>query len=160
MGLFYSPSAGGFFDTAIHGFGIPADAVSISADQHRALLNAQAEGRSICHDDQGRPFAARASKPKLEERRKGALGRIRSEARRRILAVASLEQQANDNAAIALHALQIAQTGASTIDASSALERRTRIDELRTASNLLESAIGGMDAKAIAALDIASPAHW
>lgn len=160
MGLFYSPSAGGFFDTALHGLKVPADAVPISSEQHRGLLDAQAEGKRICHDDQGRPYAERPASPKLEERRELAVRRARAEARRRILAVATLEQQANDSAAIALQALQIAQTGASTVDAGVAVDRRTRIDALRAASNQLESAIAGMNARALAALEIASPTHW
>lgn len=160
MGLFYSPSAGGFFDTSIHGLGVPADGVSLTAEQHRALLQAQEEGKLICHDDQGRPYAAAPSTPKLEERRQMALRRIRAETRRRILAVATLEQQANDNAAIAMQALQIAQTGASTLDAAPAVDRRTRIDALRAAGNALESEIAGMKARELTGLDIASATHW
>lgn len=55
--MFYSPSAKGFFDGAIHGTNIPADAVEISREQHAALMQAQSEGKRIKSDENGMPIA-------------------------------------------------------------------------------------------------------
>ena len=38
----YSPGTAGFYDPAIHGTAIPADAVDLSDDLYHALLDAQA----------------------------------------------------------------------------------------------------------------------
>ena len=160
MSLFYSAAEGGFFDTAIHGFMVPADALPITAEEHRDLLAAQAEGKIIAANDNGRPQAVPRQAPDLAARRDARIATARAEARRRILGIATLERQANDNADIALQALQLAQAGHTTIDTVPAIERRTRIDQVRAASNHLEAAIAGMSASALAQLDTAAPSHW
>lgn len=160
MGLFFSPSAGGFFDTTIHGFMVPVDAISITTEEHQRLLAAQAEGKRICADAQGRPQAVAEPAPDLAALRSRAIRLARTAARRRILAIAPLERQSNDNADIALQALQIAQAGHTTIDTAAAIDRRARIDLVRAASNQLEAAIAGMNARALAQLDPAAPSHW
>lgn len=53
--MFYSKTTGGFYDTAIHGDNIPADAVEITAEQHAALLQGQSEGKQIVGDENGYP---------------------------------------------------------------------------------------------------------
>lgn len=53
--LFYSQSTGGFYDTAIHGDNIPADAVEITCEQHCALMEGQAQGKVITCNEQGHP---------------------------------------------------------------------------------------------------------
>jgi hypothetical protein len=53
--MFYSATTGGFYDTAIHGDNIPADAVEITTEQHAALLQGQSEGKQIASDENGRP---------------------------------------------------------------------------------------------------------
>ena len=59
MPLFFSATAGGFFDDAIHSAEqIPDDAVAITAEDHAALMAAQAAGRQIIADSSGRPAAA------------------------------------------------------------------------------------------------------
>ncbi len=45
--MFYSKSTSGFYDTAIHGDNIPADAVEITKAEHTALLAGQSEGKRI-----------------------------------------------------------------------------------------------------------------
>lgn len=58
MGILYSATTHGFYDTEIHGTGnIPNDAVSITADEHQALLAAQSSGQQITSDAEGRPIA-------------------------------------------------------------------------------------------------------
>lgn len=58
--LFYSPSAKGFYDEAIHTT-IPADAVEITREQHAALMEAQAGGATIKPGAGGAPVAASAT---------------------------------------------------------------------------------------------------
>lgn len=53
--MYYSKSTGGFYDAAIHGNQIPADAVAITRDEHAALLQAQSEGQVIAPGPDGRP---------------------------------------------------------------------------------------------------------
>lgn len=61
--MFYSKSAAGFFDTAIHGDNIPADAVEITSDEHMALMQAQSEGKQISTDENGYPIAIDPPQP-------------------------------------------------------------------------------------------------
>ena len=42
--MFYSKSTGGFYSRAIHGDNIPADAVEITDEEHRELLEGQSRG--------------------------------------------------------------------------------------------------------------------
>lgn len=159
MSLHYSAARKGFFDTTIHAE-LPDDAVPITAPRHRELMAGQAEGKRIVADSKGRPRLAAPPALPLEQLREAAVAKVRAEARRRILAIASLERQANDNAAIAMQALQIAQAGASTIDTTAALDRRARINAVRAASDRLEEAIAGMNATSIVAFDPVGPGHW
>lgn len=54
---YYAKSTGGFYDTAIHGTMIPADAVEVSADEHGVLLTAQSAGKIIQSNITGYPVA-------------------------------------------------------------------------------------------------------
>lgn len=56
MQHFYSPSSGWFYRDGMH-MGIPEDAVPISADEHAALLAAQAQGLIIHAGLDGQPVA-------------------------------------------------------------------------------------------------------
>lgn len=73
--MYYSANTGGFYDAAIHGKNIPADAVEISADEHAALLAAQSSGKVIQADKDGKPVAVDPPKPTSEQ----VLERIKSE---------------------------------------------------------------------------------
>lgn len=53
--MFYSFEAAGFYSPAIHGKGIPADAVEITQAQYIALLEGLAEGKLIAANAEGRP---------------------------------------------------------------------------------------------------------
>lgn len=55
--IYFSKSTGGFYDDDIH-TSIPADAVEVDPDDHQALIEAQAQGKSIEADANGKPFAA------------------------------------------------------------------------------------------------------
>lgn len=92
MSIFYSGSTGGFYDTTIHAslfvecvdldpetgetlgssmvpdpHGPIADAIEITTDEHRALLDAQAAGKIITTDPDGRPVAADPPPPSSEQ---------------------------------------------------------------------------------------------
>jgi hypothetical protein len=83
---------------------LPEDAVRIAALRHAELMGAQSEGRQIIADARGRPVLAPVRVPGLEELRAQAIA-LDAEAERRILALASLARQSNDNALIAQAAL-------------------------------------------------------
>lgn len=53
--MFYSPSKNGFYDPAVHGDNIPADAVAITHEQHQALIDGQSAGKVIAADANGFP---------------------------------------------------------------------------------------------------------
>jgi hypothetical protein len=77
MTMFYSKSTGGFYDTAIHGDAIPADAVEITAAAHATLLEAQSDGKRIVADASGHPVAVEPAPPTLDEARDVQSERIR-----------------------------------------------------------------------------------
>lgn len=56
MPLYYSPSTGGFYDSAIHP-AHPADAVAVSPAAHAALLESQSAGQRIIPGPGGLPIA-------------------------------------------------------------------------------------------------------
>lgn len=63
----YSKSTGGFYDAAIHGNNIPADAVEITAEEHAALLEGQSNGKRIVADAGGYPVLADQPAPTTAE---------------------------------------------------------------------------------------------
>ncbi|MBB1605199.1 MULTISPECIES: DUF4376 domain-containing protein [unclassified Pseudomonas] len=54
--MFYSPSTGGFYIADIHGDAIPGDAIEITQEEHAALLDDQASGKTIVAGPDGRPL--------------------------------------------------------------------------------------------------------
>ncbi len=76
----YSKSTGGFYDTAIHGDNIPADAVDISDAYHAELLAAQSVGSRIEPDADGYPVAVDLPPPTLAEAQASARAAIDAEA--------------------------------------------------------------------------------
>lgn len=65
--MFYAKSTGGFYDVAIHGDAIPADAVEITVDEHAALINGQATGKVITADADGKPVLSDPPAPTAEQ---------------------------------------------------------------------------------------------
>jgi len=155
---YYSPSTGGFYAPDIHGTDIPDDAAKISARRHLALLEGQAAGGEIVAGPRGptvrMPTSSRAE---LLER---AVRRVKREARRRILAIASLELQANDAAAIATAALEISLHGAASIDFAPALDRRLAIDAVRAASDEIELELEVLGTAELLAFVAADHPRW
>lgn len=158
----YSPSTSGFYHIAMHG-SIPADAVTITSRRHRELLAGQAEGRRIFAGANGAPAISPIAKPRRADLIALAVADIKREARRRILAIASIERQANDNAAIAMRALAGPgqdPTDAEQAEIDAAINRRRRIDVVRAAGNALERNIAGWSAGGLSAFEAAADRHW
>lgn len=65
--MFYAKSTNGFYDEAIHGDNIPADAVEITAEEHAALLEGQSQGKLIQADSNGRPVLVDPPPPTTEQ---------------------------------------------------------------------------------------------
>ncbi|WP_267382601.1 MULTISPECIES: hypothetical protein [unclassified Sphingomonas] len=161
MSFHYSAANASFYHADIH-HALPDDAVPISAREHARLLAGQASGRSIVAAPNGRPTLSRSAAPKLDQLRAGAVRAVKREARRRILAVATIERQSNDNAAIALAAvanlLGIVHDDREVTMA--ALRRRAAIDAIRAASNRIETTIAKANADDLAALDVMTLPLW
>lgn len=151
--MFFSPSTGGFYDPAIH-CTLPADAVRISKARHAELIDARSAGKPIVAGAKGSPVI-KPVRLNLEQLRDRAYTAIKGEARRRILAIASLERQANDNAEIAISAFADAAT-----DIAGALDRRARINAIRAASNAIEAQVARMPASNLTAFDPSSHPLW
>ncbi|MES2042593.1 MAG: hypothetical protein V4475_01890 [Pseudomonadota bacterium] len=166
MSHLYSASTNAFFHRGVHAADkIPADAVAISARRHRELLAGQGEGRAISAGKDGKPQLEPKQKPTLAFLRRLAVADIKREAKRRILAIASLERQANDNAAMAAYAIDLAAgqpVGSPLITnaAHAAVRRRDAIDAIRAASNQLEATIATWSAGALGHFTAAEAAHW
>lgn len=80
--MLWSKTTNGFYDAAIHGFNIPADAVEITTEHHVALLAAQSAGQRIVADANGYPVAVDPPAPSLDELKAAALSDIDAEAGR------------------------------------------------------------------------------
>ena len=65
--MFYAKSTAGFYDTAIHGDNIPADAVEITGEEYTALLEGQSQGKLIVADATGRPILQDPPPPMAEQ---------------------------------------------------------------------------------------------
>lgn len=65
--MFYSKTTGGFYDRSIHGDNIPDDAVEITAEQHRELIEGQSQGKRIVADEAGHPVLVDPPPPTPEQ---------------------------------------------------------------------------------------------
>lgn len=54
--MFFSKKTGGFYDTEIHGNLMPEDALEITLEEWKTLLEEQAKGKNIIGDENGRPI--------------------------------------------------------------------------------------------------------
>lgn len=152
----WSPSTGHFYHAEIHGTAVPDDAVRVTARRHAELLDGQRQGRSILAGANGKPVLSAIRKASVDQLRAFAVADIKAEASRRILAVASIARQTNDNAIFALRPLNLATAE----DFDAAFERRAAIDALRTASNTLEHKIATWSALALSSFDASDDGHW
>lgn len=76
----YSASTRGFYDVAVHGDAIPADAVDVSKEDHAALVGGQVQGMRIVPDANGFPVLAEWSPSPAE-----LLARLKTDARQALL---------------------------------------------------------------------------
>lgn len=150
----YSALTGGFYHIGIHSR-LPHDVVAVSVATHARLMRAQAAGGRIVPRN-GRPAIARASEDAIGLQHAAARAQIDNEARKRIIAIASLEQQSNDNAALAIAAL----AGELSEEASAALDRRTRINAVRAASNALEAQLATLSSDQLVDFDATGDLLW
>lgn len=67
MGLYFSASTNGFYDDNIHGGNMPDDVVTVTPEEHAALMDAQSTGKIISHNIDGRPEAVYPIPPTTEE---------------------------------------------------------------------------------------------
>ncbi|MFC3579529.1 hypothetical protein [Sphingomonas hylomeconis] len=161
--LRYAASTNAFYDVRVHGEAIPTDAVPISAARHAELLAAQG-ARRIVAGASGKPAQTPAPRVTRADLLARAVAAVKREAARRILAIASLERQANDNAVMASLALQLV-TGTEdgpdiTADAVTAQGRRAAIDAVRVASNKIEAAIATWAMAALSKFDAGADPRW
>lgn len=63
----YSSSTGGFYDIAIHGSNVPADAVDITNVEYTALLEGQSAGKIIAADATGAPVLKDPTKANADQ---------------------------------------------------------------------------------------------
>jgi hypothetical protein len=85
---------------------------------------------------------------------------LAAEAERRILALASLARQSNDNALIAQAALAYAEGTLPPEGLADALARRAAIDALRATATRIADQIATMPASNLTRFDAASPRLW
>ena len=140
MAIYYSATAHGFFDSAIH-TDIPADALRIAPARHRKLLAAQAEGAVIEAAPTGKP---RIRRQLVDDVRARMLQQVKREAARQIATISPLWRQMNDMRA----------------PGPAADARFAAIDAIRAASALIEQQIASASADQLAALDIAAHDAW
>lgn len=152
----WSPSTGHFYHLGVHGNAVPTDAIPVTDRRHRELLDGQGQGRAIRAGKSGKPELAPAPRATRELLLGRAIADIKVEARRRILVVASLERQSNDNALFALRATD----GSTDTELAGALNRRVRINALRAGSNLLEAKIADWAPAALTAFDATAATWW
>ncbi|MBX9816255.1 MAG: hypothetical protein A4S12_07020 [Proteobacteria bacterium SG_bin5] len=151
--IHWSASRAGFLHGGIHD--LPDDAVPVSDKRHRALLAGNARGGRIVSDARGRPRLEMPAS-RIEAIRAAKTRAIKAEARRRILAIAPLHRQANDNAALAAAAL----VGHLNELANAALDRRARIDAIRARSNEIEALLADLERPALEAFNPVENALW
>jgi hypothetical protein len=69
MTRYFSKSTAGFYVKEIHGAGVPSDAVEISDAEYDAVMSAQAAGKRIVADANGKPIAAEQPAPTIDQQR-------------------------------------------------------------------------------------------
>lgn len=181
--MYYAQSTGGFYDVAIHGAAIPADAVEITTEEHVALLQGQAAGKRVVATENGRPVLQDQPIPALAHIKAAALTSIDSAAgaaRARYITVAPGQeatylmkgQQARDYAAAGYSGpvpLMVAaeQAAAADVSAQAAADRiideeaawlakAAQIEQERRARKIAVAAAA--DAEAVAAIRAAAMA--
>lgn len=140
MTIRYSPSTGGFYDSALeYPGGLPADGIAITPQHHAQLLDGLASGQQITVTRAGRvvlitPPASRAA----------LVLAIKAEAARRIEAIAPLWRQLNDSRA----------------PTPESAARFAAIDAIRGASALIEQDLTATADKGLRGFPVADHPLW
>ncbi|MFW2445990.1 MAG: hypothetical protein ACN4E6_01570 [Qipengyuania pacifica] len=147
MSLFFHMADGcpAFFDEAVHGDGVPLDAVEITTERHAELLAGQANGKIITATADGKPRLTDQI-VKAADRRASLVAAVKREASRRIEVISPIWRQLNDMRADASD--EAAQT------------RFAMIDAIRTASDQIEKAIAAGAAGHLAEFPISKNPLW
>lgn len=132
--MFYSKTTGGFYDTAIHGDNIPADAVEISATEHAALIEGHSKGKRIAADARGFPMLQDTPPFPVHVLLANANGELRTMRRDMLDAITGIGFRANvaGNTALAQEAAQVSQQLLDITD-DPALNAAQTYDDMRAA---------------------------
>lgn len=122
----------------------PEGALEITDARHRALLDAQSEGRAITADAHGRPTVERRTRPAADAVRAQLTAAIRREASRRIRAISPEWRQLND-------LREPSEAGAI---------RFARLDAIRAASNRIEELAASLLVVDLAGFPVATHTLW
>lgn len=135
--MYYSKQTNGFYTLEIHGNNIPADAVEITAEDHAALLAAQARGQIIRPDENGYPAAVTPPAPPAPTRAELYTAKqteIRDGAEAMLTALAAeyapLERQTWDQQAAEAEALQADADAPATLVRAIAAARGMTVADL------------------------------
>lgn len=122
----------------------PEGAVEITAARHAALLEDQAEGRTITADARGRPAIDRRTRPDADALRAQLRSAVRREAASRIRAISPEWRQLND-------LRSPSEAGA---------VRFARIDAIRAASGAIEEIAQSLPVADLGGLSVADHSFW
>ena len=139
MKISYSPTTGGFYPAG--DADCPADACTITAARHAALLAAQAEGGEIVPDKNGKPIIKTVT---VRQTRAAIGNRIKANARVRIHAISPPWRQLND-------LREPSPAGAA---------RFAAIDALRAASDLIERDLAATATSALPDFPVSDHPLW
>lgn len=141
--ILYSPSTNGFYLPG-QSFFIPENVVEITEARHAQLMTAQAEGRAIAPNAEGRPVLVPLAPPSAAAVRARLQADIRREAGVRIRAISPEWRQLND-------LREPSEQG--TL-------RFTRIDAIRAASDAIEDLANALPVEDLAAFPIGNHPLW
>lgn len=116
--LLFSPSTLTFFDRSLWPHDLPADALPITPEQHKAVLDQLSEGLVLAATPDGQPLAVEPPPPSEAD----LASRARSQRDGRIEAVQWIVQRHQSEMALAL---------ATTLDAAAYLELQQYVQQLR-----------------------------
>lgn len=134
--MFYSKATGGFYDREIHGDNIPADAVEITIEQHRSLIDGQSQGKRIVADKKGfpvledipaPPWSAEPTLALVREAREVVLNRLAG------IALAAMAASKSDEVAACLAARDGLLAITSTAEVKAATDEQSLVSALEGA---------------------------
>ena len=158
--MYFSPENGSFYDPVVHGVFLPTDCIAVTRKRHRELLDEQGKGAQITVGKAGKPVAKYPDDATLAELRKQKAIQINGEARLRILAIADIPMQSNDNAAIAMFNGISGLSDDERETLSGALARRVAINAVLRSAKVLKNSLRRMNKSILQEMQIDDPAFW